>query len=149
MTCESKCRLVATTPDCHMGLIYSIKYMIKALITAVTHMAPLPCKLFFLYHTSYTNIHQARRYVTFKLTYYEDRTPSNYEPAMFHRHDNEDNTWFYSTHDHGEAPERVSFDALNTGFHRYVCSFTCSHAITRSQCQCSDDISDTISSGSG
>jgi hypothetical protein len=59
--------------------------------------------------------------VTFKLEYYEERTPEEYEPPMFHRIDAEKNAWFFSTHDGTERPDVSSgIPGVSTGFHAFV-----------------------------
>ncbi|KAH9952085.1 HORMA domain-containing protein [Amylocystis lapponica] len=78
----------------------SLKGLIKNLIQATTQMDILP----------------KRRFATFKLFYY-DHTPDDYEPTHFRAGDAKKDKWFFTTHDHGEVPERCSIGSLQTGHH--------------------------------
>ncbi|KAJ7766735.1 HORMA domain-containing protein [Mycena metata] len=85
----------------------SVKTLLKTLIHATTQMDVLP----------------KRRFAAFKL-FYNDETPSEYEPPYFHAGDANKDKWFFMTHDLDEVPDKWSVGQLEAGHHSVNLSVT-------------------------
>ncbi|KAJ7024255.1 HORMA domain-containing protein [Mycena alexandri] len=85
----------------------SVKTLLKTLIQATTQMDDLP----------------KRRFAAFKL-FYNDETPSEYEPPYFHAGDANKDKWFFMTHDLDEVPDKWSVGQLDAGHHSVNLSVT-------------------------
>jgi meiosis-specific protein len=99
--------------------------MIKRLTHHISSMDSLPREQSYLllYVTRCKQL-LGRKFVTFKLVYY-DHVPDDYEPPHFKRGNDEKDRFFFATHAPEQIPEKFSIGKFYTPWHEWVSHSAC------------------------